>query len=454
MGFQIEAGIPAITVFIQGLLSFFSPCVLPIVPLYVSYLAGGARQVDEEGHIHYPRKKVLVNTLFFVLGISGAFFLLGFGFTALGMFFQGNRIWFARISGLIMIFMGLYQLGVFGQSKVLASEHRLSVRLDKWVMGPIPALVLGFTFSFAWTPCVGPTLGSVLLMAGSSGNGGKAAVLIGVYTLGFVIPFLAVGMFTGTVLDFFRKHGNIVKYTVKIGAALLILMGVMTLTGYMNGMTSYLSDFGGLAGGSAAQDEVGQDDVEQDDVEQDDVEQDDAEKTNEQSQEDTVPAPDFTLKDQFGNEHTLSEYKGKTIFLNFWATWCPPCRSEMPHIQELYEKYGSNEEELIVLGIAAPEYGDEGTVEEIKGFLSENEYDFPVVMDETGEMFYRYGISAFPTTFMIDAEGNAYGYVQGAITREFMESIVTQTMESVVKETVEENRQQTMEGSREAASGQ
>ena len=189
MNFQIEASLPAITVFIQGLLSFFSPCVLPLVPLYVSYLAGGARQVDENGQIRYPQGKVFVNTLFFVLGVSGAFFLLGFGFTALGLFFQDNRMWFARISGIVMIGMGLYQLGVFGQSRMLSSEHRLSLRLDKWVMGPIPALILGFTFSFAWTPCVGPTLGSVLLMAGSSGNAGKAAVLIGVYTLGFVVPF-------------------------------------------------------------------------------------------------------------------------------------------------------------------------------------------------------------------------------------------------------------------------
>ena len=437
MGFQIETSVPAVTVFIQGLLSFFSPCVLPLMPLYVSYLAGGARQVDEEGRIHYPRKKVFVNTLFFVLGISGAFFLLGFGFTALGIFFLDNRIWFARISGMIMICMGLYQMGVFGQSKMLSSEHRLSVRLDQWVMGPLPALLLGFTFSFAWTPCVGPTLGSVLLMAGSSGNAGKAAVLIGVYTLGFVIPFLAVGLFTGKVLDFFRKHGNIVKYTVKIGAVLLILMGVMTLTGYMNRMTDYLSDFGGLAGGGVTQEKSAEQDLagEDEDVsvagtgEGDTTDQAPVTEQEEEQRE-TVPAPDFTLVDQFGKEHTLSEYKGKTIFLNFWGTWCPPCRSEMPEIQKLYETYGSNEGDLIVLGIAAPEYGDEGTVEEIKEFLSENEYTFPVVMDETWEVFYWYGISAFPTTFMIDAEGNVYGYVQGAITGDIMESIVQQTMDS------------------------
>lgn len=452
MGFQIDAGIPAITVFIQGILSFFSPCVLPLVPLYVSYLAGGAKQVDEEGNIHYPRGKVLVNTLFFVLGISGAFFLLGFGFTALGIFFQDNRIWFARISGIIMIMMGLYQLGIFGQSKLLASEHRLPLKLDKWVMGPLPALLLGFTFSFAWTPCVGPTLGSVLLMAGSSGNAGKAAVLIGVYTLGFVLPFLVVGLFTGSVLDFFKKHGNVVKYTVKIGAVLLILMGIMTITGFMNGMTDYLSDFGGLSGGQTV--EEPQEESAGASAQGSSVEGESAEESSKEALEGTsgeqdsrvseesastdssetverepVAAPDFTLTDQYGNEHTLSDYQGKTVFLNFWATWCPPCRSEMPEIQKLYEDYGSNEEDLIVLGIAAPGYGDEGTVEEITEFLNENKYTFPVVMDETGEMFYRYGISAFPTTFMIDAGGNVYGYVQGAMTGDIMESIVQQTMD-------------------------
>ena len=115
-------------------------------------------------------------------------------------------------------------------------------------MNPVTALVLGFTFSFAWTPCVGPTLGSVLLMASSASTAGLGFLLIGVYTAGFVIPFLAVGLFTGVVLGFFRRHQKVVRYTVKVGAALLILMGVMTLTGFMNGITGYLSQFGGTAG--------------------------------------------------------------------------------------------------------------------------------------------------------------------------------------------------------------
>lgn len=144
-----------------------------------------------------------------------------------------------------MIAFGFYQLTSFGKIKPFEKERRLPLRLDRWSMGPVPALLLGFTFSFAWTPCVGPTLGSVLLMAGSAETAANGFLLIGVYALGFIIPFLAVGFFTGAVLNFFKKHRNVVKYTVKIGAVLMIVMGVMTLTGFMNGFTGYLS--GGTA---------------------------------------------------------------------------------------------------------------------------------------------------------------------------------------------------------------
>ena len=226
MGFSIETSVSAVTVFLQGALSFFSPCVLPLVPLYVSYLAGGAAVVGEDGVRRYPRGKIFLNTLFFVVGISFAFFLLGLGLTALGEFFHNYQVWFARASGVIILLFGLYQLGLGKRTMLLEREHRLPFRLDRWAMNPLVALVLGFTFSFAWTPCVGPTLSSVLLMASSAESSAAGFLLIGVYTLGFVLPFLAVGLFTGTVLDFFKSHQNVVRYTVKIGAVLLIVMGV------------------------------------------------------------------------------------------------------------------------------------------------------------------------------------------------------------------------------------
>lgn len=417
MGFSFEQGVPMLTVFLQGLLSFFSPCVLPLVPLYLGYLAGGGKKVMPDGMIEYPKQRTLLNTIFFILGISITFFLLAFGFTALGQMFHEHRIWLARLSGIIMVLFGLYQFGFFGHSRVMDQEHRFLFHLDRWSMGPVPAFLLGFTFSFAWTPCVGPVLGSVVLMAGTSGSMLKAAILISVYTIGFTLPFLAVGLFTTKVLDFFKKHQSIVKYTVKIGAALLICMGIMTFTGLMNSVTNYLSNPNSNTSESAQPAE--------------DISNGDSQSTGETEsapEEIKVAAPDFTLVDQYGAEHTLSEYRGKTVFLNFWATWCPPCRGEMPDIQALYERYGENAKDLVVLGIAAPNLGREGSVSDIKDFLTENQYSFPVVMDQSGEIFAEYGISAYPTTFMIDAEGNVFGYVSSALTPDIMERIVQQTI--------------------------
>lgn len=423
MGFSAEISIPILTVFLQGLISFFSPCILPLVPLYISYLSGGTKSISPDGTIEYPRRQVMVNTIFFAIGISFAFFALGFGMTSFGRFFNNNRLMFAKISGIIMVFFGLYQFGVFGHSDAFEKEHRLALRLDQWAMGPLPALLLGFTFSFAWTPCVGPVLGSVLLMAGSTGSSGAGFALIGVFTLGFVLPFLAVGLFTRSVLGYFKKHQSVVRYTVKIGAVLMIIMGIMTFTGKMNGFTSYLS--------RSDNNVVVEENQPSETAPEETAPEETAPEETVPEETEVIPAPDFELSDQFGNTHTLSEYKGKTVFLNFWATWCPPCRGEMPHIQEIYEEYGLNEEEVVILGVAAPNLGREGSKEEVIGFLEENNYTFPVVMDENHDIFQQYGISAFPTTFMIDENGAIYGYVVSGLDKETMKSIVKETRDSV-----------------------
>ena len=414
MGFSIETSVSAVTVFLQGALSFFSPCVLPLVPLYVSYLAGGAAVVDENGVRRYPRGRIFFNTLFFVAGISFAFFLLGLGLSALGTFFHDYQVWFARASGVIILLFGLYQLGLGRRTMLLEQEHRLPFRLDKLAMNPAVALVMGFTFSFAWTPCVGPTLSSVLLMASSGSSAAAGFLLIGVYTLGFVLPFLAVGLFTGTVLDFFKAHQNVVRYTVKLGAVLLIVMGILTLTGATGTISA---DLAAASGTTAVQEEPA--------AEQEAPSGGAQEESGEIPE---IPAPDFTLTDQFGETHTLSDYRGQTVFLNFWATWCGPCKMEMPDIQALYENWDENAGDLVVLGVAGPNIGREGSAEDIAAFLEENGYTYPVVMDDTGTLFYQYGISAYPTTFMIDPEGNVFGYVQGAVSREIMDDIVEQTM--------------------------
>lgn len=430
MGFEMETSISALTVFFQGLISFLSPCVLPLLPLYLGYLSTGAKTTDENGEVHYRRTKVLFNTLFFVGGIGFAFFLLGMGASALGRFFSDYQIWISRIGGLLIILFGLFQLGLL-RLGFLSSEKRLSPRLDRLGSGPVSALILGFTFSFSWTPCVGPALASVLLMAAGSGSQAAAFFLIGVYTAGFCIPFLLVGLFTARLLDFFKKNRKVVSCTTKIGGALMLFMGVMMLTGWMNGLSS------NLAGSpAAAQEEKSSWEARETAApsgkevsDETEAKSDDNDPASASDERELPDAPEFALTDQFGNVHTLSDYKGKTIFLNFWATWCGPCKMEMPEIQSLYEDWEENTGDLVVLGVAAPGSGREGDAAHITGFLEDNGYTFPVLMDETGTLFYQFGITAFPTTFMITEEGKVYGYVSGAITREVMDSIVEQTME-------------------------
>lgn len=412
-GFDLSVSVSLVTVFVQGILSFFSPCVLPLLPLYLGYLSGSMG--DTQG-AQTSRAKTLVNTLFFVIGISAAFFLLALGMTALGQALHQYQKIIIQVGGILIIAFGLFQLGVF-RPMALEQDRRIRFPLQKLAMSPLVALVFGFTFSFAWTPCVGPALASVLLMAGSADTALQGFALIGLYTLGFVLPFLAVALFAGGLLKLFQKHRNVVRYTVKVGGALLVVIGLLMVTGWMDTLS------GSLAGSDPQATPTVQ-------VTQQPEVTDTPEATDapEESQA-PIPALDFALTDQFGNTHTLDQYKGKTILLNFWATWCGPCRSEMPDLQAVYEDYGNNEKDLVVLGVAAPNLGQEGSAEDITAFLEENGYTYPTLMNEDASLFYSYGISSFPTTFMIDKNGNVYGYIMGAQSREVFDDIIQQTMD-------------------------
>ena len=144
-------------------------------------------------------------------------------------------------------------------------------------------------------------------------------------------------------------------------------------------------------------------------------------------------APAIRLKDQNGVEHTLEDYRGKVIFLNCWATWCGPCQIEMPDIQAAYEKYGENKNEVVILGVASPRsehntFTHEGTVEEVTAYLTEHEYTYPSLMDETGNSFNDFGIYSIPMTYMIDREGYIYGLMRGMVTAEQIEMMIEQTL--------------------------
>ena len=349
------------------------------------------------------------------------FFLLGMSFTALGSFFKENRQLFTKIGGILIILLGLFQIG-FLDFKFLQKEHKFHINIGDRNINPLIAYIMGFAFSFAWTPCVGPALSSILIMASGSSSVFLGNLLVLIYSIGFIIPFLLLGLFTTQALNFLKKYRNLLKYTVKAAALLLILIGIMTYTGWMNGISGYLNQFTPKQSQNTTQPSSSQAPTEASGEDQ----TDDKEKP---------PAYDFTLTDQYGKEHTLSDYKGKVLFLNFWATWCPPCKQEMPDIEVLYQEYGKNEGDIIILGVANPKSeaypnNSDGTKDEVIAFLEENDYTFPVLFDETGDILSNYYISAFPTTFLIDEKGNVFGYAAGMLSKDIMINAIKQTIDS------------------------
>ena len=394
-----------VIVFLEGIVSFLSPCVLPILPVYLAVLARSSSENVEVSS--NERKKTLIrNTIFFVLGISTTFFILGAGIGALRTFLIEYKRYLLMGGGLLIVIMGFFYIGDLN-IPFLQRERRIHYQVKE--MKPFVAYVLGFTFSFGWTPCIGPMLASVLVLASTSENALKGNLLIVVYTIGFIIPFLIVSIFSEKMLGFLDKiklQGDIIK---KIGGYILIIMGFIV---FADGIKTPKFEKPQVA-------------VEENNVKED-VNQESATKEEEKVEPEAIPAPDFTLVDQYGNTHTLSDYKGKTVFLNFWATWCPPCREEMPSIEEIYKAYGMNEEDVVILGVAFPNMGSEKSVEYITSFLEDNGYTFPVVMDEEGALAYYYSISAFPTTFLINPEGNVEGYLQGGMQKEDMERVIEQ----------------------------
>lgn len=383
-------------VFIEGILSIFSPCILPILPIYLSMLSNSS--VDELRDSKFRSGTLIKNTIFFALGISTTFFILGSSISALSTFLNANKNIIMIIGGIIIIFMGLFYLGII-KLDLLNREKRLNVNYK--TMSPVSAFVLGFTFSFGWTPCIGPILASVLVMASTSDNLFTSNLLIAIYTLGFILPFIIASIFYGKL---FKKFDSVKKYMneiKKISGIFIIIAGIVMLANGAINVNKQVSI-------------------------KNENQIENSENVNENNKEDNgkILPIDFTLYDQYGKEHTLSEYKGKTIFLNFWATWCPPCREEMPYIDELYEEYNKNQDDVVILGVASPNLGREGSEDDVKKFLSENYYKFPVVFDEGGPMIIEYGISAFPSTLIIDKEGFVSKYIPGAMDKETMKSLI------------------------------
>lgn len=403
-----------LVVFAEGLLSLFSPCVLTILPVYLAILSGSSVKDLKEGDGGFKNSTLLKNTILFVLGISTTFFLLGSSLNIINQFINVNKTTLGKVGGIIIIFMGLFYAGYLN-IPFLQREKKFNMEVHE--MKPLTAYLLGFTFSFGWTPCVGPMLASVLIMASNTGSMLMGNLLILVYTLGFTLPFVIIALFYDKLFEHLDKLKLHMDKIQKVGGALLIITGLIMALGGRDNIVAYFNK---------AKDEpqIQEQNIAQEEGKDSDRGRINREEIKKEPEEEKIIAPDFTLIDQYGNTHTLSDYRGKVVFLNFWATWCPPCRMEMPYIEEIYNDNNQNFEDVVIIGVAGPNIGKEGDEQYIIQFLKDEGYTFPVLFDDTGRTMAQYGIQALPSTFIIDKEGYIVQYIPGAMEKSTMEALI------------------------------
>ena len=228
----MDSGLSFGRAFMAGLLSFLSPCVLPLVPSYVGFLTG--MSVDE---IEVRRRTALVHALWFVGGFSAIFVALGASASALGNLLGAYQVWIGRLGGVLVIFFGLYLLGILRPAFLMRER---SIRMSEKPMGYLGSAFVGVAFGAAWTPCVGPILGGILTLAAARATVGEGTALLGVYAMGLAVPFLATAVALERFLDWFQRFRPYLVWVDRIAGAILILLGILLVTDSFTLLAGYL----------------------------------------------------------------------------------------------------------------------------------------------------------------------------------------------------------------------
>jgi len=232
---EVEVGV--FIAFTAGIFSFLSPCVLPLVPSYLTFVTGMSLEDLQEG---VDRKTTFTHSLLFVVGFSSIFILLGASASFLGQFFRAYELWITRIGGVVIVLLGMHLAGVFRMTPLLR-EKRL--HLNDKPAGYLGTLGVGVAFGAGWTPCIGPALGAILTYGMAQDTMWAGVGLLSVYSLGLAIPFLLASLALDWFLQTFQKFRAWIPVVEKASGVLLILLGILLLTGQFTLLASWLSQY-------------------------------------------------------------------------------------------------------------------------------------------------------------------------------------------------------------------
>jgi cytochrome c-type biogenesis protein len=370
--------------FAAGILSFLSPCVLPLVPGYISLISGVSIDGLKEGTSN--RRAVIINSLAFNAGLSIIFLVLGTTAGLVGAAITSNP-WVRIIGGIVIIAFGLQLIGLLKISALYKDTRFFSDDKPRGVFG---SAALGMAFAAGWTPCIGPILGGIIGLAATSGGWRSGLVLSAFYSAGLAVPFLITGLGINQFLSFykgFRKHLHKVEV---ISGVVLILVGLLVMSGQSTALATskFISLIPNLEGLLKFKEST-------------------PPPPNTTANSNFEPVPDVEFQTLAGKPFHLKELQGQVVLLNFWATYCIPCREEIPALNALQRELQS--QGLKIVGASLDD-----TVDGVNAYQQEvTKFEYDVLLGGS-DAKVKFAQSVLPTTYLIDRQGRIRQKIIGA----------------------------------------
>lgn len=380
-----DQGINILISFAAGVLSFLSPCVLPLVPGYISLISGVSVDQLKEGTS--SRRAVILNSLAFNAGLSVIFLVLGTTAGLVGAALMSNP-WVRIIGGLVIIAFGLQLIGLLKISALYRDTRSFSEDKPRGVWG---SAALGIAFAAGWTPCIGPILGGIIGLAATSGGWRSGLLLSAFYSAGLAVPFLLTGLGINKFLGFYKNFRRHLHKVEVVSGVVLILIGGLVMSGKLAQLANAqlvawipnLENLFKLRGPAKKPP--------------------DAPPLNASYE----PLPDVEFRTLADEAYSLKSLQGQVVMLNFWATYCIPCREEIPALNEL-------QHELQAQGLRIVGASLDDSIEGVNQYQQEVvKFDYQVLIGGS-DAKVKFAQSVLPTTYLIDRQGRIRQKIIGA----------------------------------------
>ncbi|HKU75542.1 MAG TPA: cytochrome c biogenesis protein/redoxin [Pyrinomonadaceae bacterium] len=385
--------------FAAGILSFLSPCVLPLVPGYISLISGVSIDGLKEGTSN--KRAVIINSLAFNAGLSVIFLILGTTAGLVGAAITSNP-WVRIIGGLVIIAFGLQLIGLLKISALYKDTRFFSDDKPRGIFG---SAALGMAFAAGWTPCIGPILGGIIGLAATSGGWRSGLVLSAFYSAGLAVPFLLTGLGINQFLSFYKNFRRHLHKVEVVSGVVLIVVGLLVMSGQSTLLASsrfmaLVPNAEGLLNRWFKTDPPPV-----------------KESTTADANKKFEMAPDVEFQTLAGQPFRLKQLQGEVVLLNFWATYCIPCREEIPALNAL-------QQELQPQGLKIVGASLDDSAEGVNAYQQEvAKFEYQVLLGG-GDAKVKFAQSVLPTTYLIDRQGRIRDKVIGARDKASWEALV------------------------------